>query len=153
MKFLKLYKVFDITMQQKAKQFSNTQPAFFLKLIKYYLLGNNNMLLLYLEKNYVCNLAVLFLIALSVFISRGPGGRGPWPNPNTNSVSHILSHLYRLHDWVCLQYLCLMFCFTSALFSPQIAYSSSSPGNYVVSVPSWTRVRPRAINYLSCCDI
>uniref|UniRef100_A0A3Q3JNY9 Uncharacterized protein n=1 Tax=Monopterus albus TaxID=43700 RepID=A0A3Q3JNY9_MONAL len=34
-------------------------------------------------------------------LSRGPGGRGPWPNPNTNSI----------------------------------AYSSSSPGNYVVSNP------------------
>lgn len=26
-------------------------------------------------------------------ILRGPGGRGPWPNPNNNSVSHSLSRL------------------------------------------------------------
>lgn len=34
-----------------------------------------------------------------------------------------------------------MFCLTWGLFSPQIAYSSSSPGNYVVSVSSWPRCR------------
>uniref|UniRef100_A0AAX7VAA7 Single stranded DNA binding protein 4 n=1 Tax=Astatotilapia calliptera TaxID=8154 RepID=A0AAX7VAA7_ASTCA len=27
-------------------------------------------------------------------MNMGPGGRGPWPNPNTNSVSHTLSHLH-----------------------------------------------------------
>uniref|UniRef100_A0A674PH24 Single stranded DNA binding protein 4 n=1 Tax=Takifugu rubripes TaxID=31033 RepID=A0A674PH24_TAKRU len=37
-------------------------------------------------------------------MNMGPGGRGPWPNPNTNSI----------------------------------AYSSSSPGNYVVSLSRWT---------------
>lgn len=42
-----------------------------------------------------------------------------------------------------------MLYFTSCLFSPQIAYSSSSPGNYAVSVPPRTPVPPRAINYLS----
>uniref|UniRef100_A0A8C9YPU7 Single stranded DNA binding protein 4 n=1 Tax=Sander lucioperca TaxID=283035 RepID=A0A8C9YPU7_SANLU len=52
----------------------------------------------------LCARIILLNIFLSVCFSRGPGGRGPWPNPNTNSI----------------------------------AYSSSSPGNYVVSVPLWT---------------
>lgn len=27
------------------------------------------------------------------YFLRGPGGRGPWPGPNTNSVSHVFNLL------------------------------------------------------------
>lgn len=67
-------------------------------------------------------------------VLRGPGGRGPWPNPNTNSVSRVSSHLRsslpELGSHIC--------CFSRA----QIAYSSSSPGNYVVSLPPMDVVFP-----------
>ena len=57
------------------------------------------------------SLLLKFSISSSLYSCRGPGGRGPWPNPNSNSVSLTVLHLHFLHDWVCLQYPCLMFCF------------------------------------------
>lgn len=79
-----------------------------------------------------------------VFLLRGPGGRGPWPGPNTNSVSGILlsmfNSFYQLILFI-IETLLFSMCFKDArlscvlirLFTLQIAYSSSSPGNYVVS--------------------
>lgn len=78
------------------------------------------------------------------FLLRGPGGRGPWPGPNTNSVSGILLSMfngfYQLFLFI-IETLLFGMCFKDArvscflilLFTLQIAYSSSSPGNYVVS--------------------
>lgn len=37
--------------------------------------------------------SLLFISSSLLFALRGPGGRGPWPGPNANSVSHKLMKL------------------------------------------------------------
>lgn len=56
----------------------------------------------------LCKFSVLLSSVSQLFFlchcsPRGPGGRGPWPNPNTNSVSHNLLQYLR-HHWECLQW-------------------------------------------------